>query len=176
MESGMGEIEEGDIIKVYPMCELDPNDPKYFEFRDYDGEMCKYFPYTGAYYGLSSKKIVKNDGGRKDFDGSAMVTKRHADRRAAIAQGLAEAAIEEGIGSTPTDMLAQVIKNQAIQALEQTRDGTGAAKLIWGIVGMDVDDKGGKQAAVTVELNADAVEAILKKLAEGNGGDEPPTD
>ena len=165
------EIEEGDVIEYFPACTLEPNDPKFYLFRDRNGEMCKYYPYTGAYYGLTSKHIVANDGGRQDFDGSAMVTKRHADRRAAIAQGLAEAAIEEGIGSTPTDMLAQVIKNQAIQALEQTRDGTGAAKLIWGIVGMDVEAETGKQAAVTVELNAEAVEAILLKLAGGNDGD-----
>lgn len=150
-------------------CDLDPADPKYFEYREANGEMCKYFPYTGAYYGLESKHIIRNDGGRVDFDGSALVTKRHADRRAAIAKGLAEAALEEGIGSTPTDMLAEVVKMQAKQALEQTRDGTGAAKFVWGLVGIDEEKKDGAAARVTVELDADSVAAILHKLASNDG-------
>jgi len=150
-------------------CYLEETDPKYFMWVEYKGEMCKYYPYTGAYYGIESKHIIGNDGGRVDFDGSALATKRHADRRAAIARGLAEAAQEEGIGSTPTDMLAEVVKAQAKQALEQTRDGTGAAKFVWGLVGIDEDKKTHAAATVTVELDADSVAEILKKLASDDG-------
>jgi hypothetical protein len=152
--------------EILEPCTLEESDPKFFMYVEKSGEMCKYFPYTGAYYGLESKHIIHNDGGRVDFDGSALATKRHADRRAAIARGLAEAALEEGIGNTPTDMLAEVVKQQAKQALEQTRDGTGAAKFVWGLVGIDEEKKSNAAATVTVELDAESVASILQKLAK----------
>jgi hypothetical protein len=152
---------------MLPECPFEEGHPKHFEYQMEKGEMCKYYPYTGAYYGLESKRIIKNDGGRKDFDGSALATKRHADRREAIAQGLTEAAIESGLGSTPTDMLAEVVKRQAQQALQETRDGTNAAKFVWGIVGYkDEEEKNTASARVTVELDADSVANILRKLAD----------
>jgi hypothetical protein len=156
------------MTDILPQCEFEEGHPKFFEYKEWDGELCKHYPYTGVYISLVTGQIVANVGGREDFDGSALATKRHADRRAAIAKGLAEAAQEEGIGSTPTDMLAEVVKSQAKQALEQTRDGTGAAKFVWGIVGFDEEQKSsGSAATVTVELDADSVANILDKLAKG---------
>jgi len=159
-------------FEVLPKCEVPIGDTKYFEYREYKEEICRYYPYTGAYVSLVTGQIRGNDGGRVDFDGSALVTKRHADRRAAIAKGLAEAAAEMGIGSTPTDMLSEVVKAQAKQALEQTRDGTGAAKFVWGLVGIDEEKKSGAAATVTVELDAESVAAILKKLASSGEEEE----
>jgi hypothetical protein len=156
---------------VLPACPYEEGHTKYFSYRKHEGELCKYYPYTGVYISLVTGQIVANIGGREDFDGSALATKRHADRRAAIAKGLAEAAQEEGIGSTPTDMLAQVVKAQAKQALEQTRDGTGAAKFVWGLVGVEEDKKAGAAATVTVELDADSVASILQKLAKDETDD-----
>jgi hypothetical protein len=150
---------------ILPACTVGEDNTKYFEYREWEGEMCRYFPYAGTYISVDTGKIRANDGGPKNFDGKALAEKRWADRRQAIVDGLTEAAIHEGIGSTPTEMLAEVVKNQAIQATEQTRDGTGAAKFIMGI--MEVDDKGVKEggAKMTIEMSPDAVQKILEKLS-----------
>ena len=36
---GMDELKEGDVMEYFPACELEPHDPKYFLFRDFEGEM-----------------------------------------------------------------------------------------------------------------------------------------
>jgi hypothetical protein len=162
----MVETTEGKGGDVLPACEVDEDNTKYFEYREWKGEMCRYYPFAGTYISVEDGKIRANDGGPKNFDGKALAEKRWADRRQAIVDGLSQAAQQEGIGSTPTDMLAEIVKAQAIQATEQTRDGTGAAKFVMGL--MEVDQQGKKTdgPAVVVEISAEGVKAILEKLAE----------
>ena len=162
-----GQWIEPEDVSLLPICPHEEGDTKYFEYRIKKGEMCKFFPYTNMYQSLATRRIVANDGGRIDFDGE-VVKKRWSDRREAILQGLTEAALQEGIGSTPNDMLAEIVKNQALQATEQTRDGTGAAKFVLGIMEVTEDKVKSGEKAVVIEMNVDAVREILEKLAERN--------
>jgi hypothetical protein len=120
---------------ILPACTVGEDNTKYFEYREWEGEMCRYFPYAGTYISVDTGKIRANDGGPKNFDGKALAEKRWADRRQAIVDGLTEA------------------------------DGTGAAKFIMGIMEVDDKGVKEGGAKMTIEMSPDAVQKILEKLS-----------
>lgn len=151
--------------ELLPVCELDPSDSKYWEYKmSPDGKvLCKYYPSAGTFFSLETKRIYASNG-RPDFDGSAMAKKMHQDKRDAVIDALAERAMEKGIGGTPADMIKEIIKRQTDVALGEGRDATNAAKFVLSVY----DSAGGQEqqekATVSIELNQSAVQSLLEKM------------
>jgi hypothetical protein len=157
---------DAESAELLPVCEYDPTDRKYFEYKmsPDNSVLCKYYPNTGTYISLETKKIVASEG-RPDFDGRAMAKKMHEDRRSAVIDGFAEAALERGLGSTPADMIKEVVKRQLDMATGEGRDATNAAKFVLSVYDQSAGgDSGEQKATATVELSAEIVETFIDKL------------
>lgn len=151
--------------ELLPVCDLDPNDSKWWEYRmSPDGKvLCKFYPSAGMYRSLETQKIYASEG-RPDFDGREMAKKMHEDRRNAVIDGLAERAMEKGIGGTPADMIKEIIKRQVDVAVGEGRDATNAAKFVLSVYDQSAGGSEEKQPTVSIELNKDAVESLLSKM------------
>lgn len=173
MSEGNGELIDFTTMaaaELLPPCEHSPEDTKYFEYKmSPDGQvLCKWYPYSGMYQSMETKRVYANEGGRKDWNGTEMAETRHANRREAIIKGLTDAALERGVGIVPEDMLSDIIKNQAQMATEQTRDGTGAAKFVFGLVGYLEEADGSKGAAITIEMDQATAAKVIDNLIGGD--------
>ena len=154
--------EEGNILEG-----PQPGDKKYFEIVEYKGEQCRHYTYTGAYISLESGKILGNEGGRVDWDGTAMVTLGHNSRREAILDGLAKAAVEHGLGVVPTAMLSEIVRKRAeVAIMNDGRAGNDAAKFVWGLVGYLESESGAKGPAVRIDLDKETAKKLVKALVE----------
>jgi hypothetical protein len=155
--------------ELLPVCEHLPEDRKFFEYKmSPDGTvLCKFFPNTGTYISLETSKIVASTG-RPDFDGRAMAKKMHQDRRDAVIDGLAERALEKGIGHTPADMIKEIIKRQIDVATGDGRDATNASKFVLQVYDQSAGGSDeGSVAKASIELSGDVVVEVLGKLFGG---------
>jgi len=153
---------------LLPVCDRDPSDSKYFEYRmsPDDTVLCKFFPASGTYISLETKKIVASEG-RPDFDGRAMAKKMHEDRRNAVIDGLAERALEKGLGTTPADMIKEIVKRQIDVATGEGRDATNAAKFVLSVYDQSAGSGEEQRAKASIEISAELVEQFLGKLFGG---------
>ena len=132
---------------------IEEGDPRWFEIVDYKGEEAKFYPYTGAYQSVKTGKIIGNQGGRQDFDGSAMATIGHTNKREAILDALMEVGVERGWGALPGVVLARLVKKAVEIGLDDTgRTGTDNRKLVFGLVDYLEKESGSKGATVAVEV------------------------
>ena len=146
---------------------IEPGDPKWFEIVDYNGEKAKHYPYTGAYISVKTGRIMGNQGGRQDFDGSAMVTIAQTKKREAILDALTMVAIERGFGAVPTATLVEIIKKRAEIAIDnEGRDGGEAAKLILALSDYTEEKSSSQGPAVRIDIYTEESKAIIKKLLD----------
>lgn len=149
----------GDLIVI------DPKSPKWYEIVEYKGEDAKHYPYTGAFISVATGKILGNEGGRVDFDGSALATLHHTSRREAIIDGLTKAAIEGGFGVVPTAMLSEIVRKRAeVAATNSGRAGNDAAKLILQLADFIEDDSKEKGAALSLSMDGEIAREFVKGM------------
>ena len=146
---------------------IEEGDPKWFEIVDYNGEKAKHYPYTGAYISVKTGRIMGNQGGRQDFDGSAMVTIAQTKKEEAILDALTMVAIERGFGAVPTATLVEIIKKRAEIAIDnEGRDGGEAAKLILALSDYTEEKSSSQGPAVRIDIYTEESKAIIKKLLD----------
>lgn len=131
------------------MDEVEVIETPNYELIEYEGEECRFYPASGAVMTVGENgatKIVANLGGRPDM--STEVARGMAERRAqlrneAIAQGLISAGLDMKLphAGTPYAVLAEIVRQRALVATRDNRDGNEAAKFIFSITKMDAEEE-----------------------------------
>ncbi len=165
-----GKKDEKEPILVHALHGVEviqPDDPKWFEIVDYKGEKAKFYPYTGAYMSVKTGQVVGNQGGRKDFDGAAMVNIAHANKREAILDALTEVGVERGWGAVPGIVLARLVKKAVEIGLDdEGRTGTDNRKLVFGLVDYLEKEPGTKSATLGIEVQTEESKIRIRAILD----------
>lgn len=141
-----------------------------YEIIEYEGKKRRHYPQSGAIFDMETNRIVGNTGGRPGMaDGVAreIANKRWGDVRAAIIEGLADAATELNIGTVPQDMLAEIVKARAITAASSSgKAGNDAARFIFTVVGTLEEGGQRKSAAMEIKMSEKMAEYIMDKMIQ----------
>ena len=145
--------------------------PKY-EIIDFEGAEARFYPRTGAIMVFDEAKnrwiIRANRGGRKDFDGKAMVAARELKKEQAIIDGLVQAASELDMrfATSATGMLSAIVAARAKNAYsDEGRTGNADAKFIFSIVG--ANSEGGEEGpSLRVDMDADTAAGFIAAMKD----------
>ena len=158
-------VQDGE--KVTEIEIIEEGDPKWFEIVDYNGEEVKHYPYTGALQSVKTGKIVGNQGGRKGFDGSAMVAIAHANKKEAILDALTEIGVERGWGPLPGVVLARLVKKAIQIGLDdEGRTGTDNRKLVFGLVDYLEKEAGTKSPTLHIEVQTEESKTRIRAILD----------
>ena len=144
-----------------------------YEIIEHDGEPARFYPGSGAIMSIETGVILANKGGNPLFKepgyAGELARRKAVLVREAIIKGLSDAAtsLEDVIGDTPTDMLAEIVKARAITAASSSgKAGNDAARFIFSIVGATDEDGGQKTAAMEVKMSPEMAKYVMDKMIE----------
>lgn len=148
--------------------EVVSDEPKNYEIVEHDGKRCRYYPSTGAVMEVlpsGRMKIVANRGGRKNFDGAAMVAVRELKKEQAIVDGLEKASKVFDLRG-PSEMLARIVAFRAlVAATSADRTGNSDAKFVFSLVSQGSLDEE-EQPALRIDLDKETAEKLMERLLE----------
>lgn len=149
------------------------SDKAYYEMVEHDGEMVRFYPGSGALMGERENGqlvIVGNNGGNPKFrePGYAQEMQKAAteSRRQAVAQGLIEAGLELGLtgAGMPTAILTEIVKQRALVATRDNRDGNEAAKFIFSLDRQSQENDGQEENVIKFQLTEEQMADVVGKI------------
>ena len=140
-----------------------------YEIIEWNGDEARFYPSTGAIMVFSEENnrwiIRANRGGRKDFDGKAMVAARELKKEKAIVEGL-EAAGYHYDKRSATAMLSKIVEARAKNAVEdEGRTGNADAKFIFSLVSEN-RDSGEEGPSLRIDMDKESAEILISRLLE----------